>query len=323
MKLLIVTQAVDIHDPILGFFHRWIEEFSKRFESIEVICLKEGEHSLPDNVKVYSLGKENGGNSFMYAVRFLKLVWELRASYDRVFVHMNPEYIVLAGWFWKLWQKSVGLWYTHKTVNLKLRVAEFFSDIIFTASKESFRLSSKKVYVTGHGIDTNFFTPDPSIVRDRHLLSVGRLMKSKRHDLAIRAAHKAGAELRIAGEGLERKNLEVLAHELKANIYFLGALTQEMLRDEYRRASFFIHTSETGSLDKTVLEAFASGCPVITTNKSLYRLPVIVSEATPEAIAYSVTINSNTSPQYSEYVRTHHSLPRLIQSIYERYVALS
>ena len=35
MKLLIITQAIDINNPVLGFFHRWIEEFSKRIRTIE------------------------------------------------------------------------------------------------------------------------------------------------------------------------------------------------------------------------------------------------------------------------------------------------
>lgn len=29
VKLLIITQKIDINDPILGFFHKWIEEFAK------------------------------------------------------------------------------------------------------------------------------------------------------------------------------------------------------------------------------------------------------------------------------------------------------
>ena len=58
MKLLIVTQIVDKNDPILGFFHRWIEEFAKHVEHIEVICLKEGKHKLPSNVHIHSIGKE-------------------------------------------------------------------------------------------------------------------------------------------------------------------------------------------------------------------------------------------------------------------------
>ena len=56
----------------------------------------------------------------------------------------------------------------------------------------------------GHGIDTDFFSADPSVARGNWLLSVGRLMPSKRHDLAIRQAQAEGKELRIAGEGPEQ-----------------------------------------------------------------------------------------------------------------------
>lgn len=299
MKLLIVTQIVDRDDAILGFFHRWIEEFAKHVESIEVVCLKEGEHELPSNVRVHSIGKEQGGgNAFLYSIRFMYLAWKLRNEYERVLVHMNPEYVVLAGCFWKLWRKPVGLWYTHKSVNLKLRVAELFVDVIFTASKESFRLPSKKLQVMGHGIDTNFFKPDPSSVRGNHALSVGRLMKTKRHDLAIRIAKDAGLALRIVGDGPERDRLEAYAKELNAEVKFLGALTQEQLIYEYRTACKLIHTSETGSLDKVVLEAAACGCPVDSTDPAISRLPL--------------------SPSY---IREHHSLQSLIPRIIEAYVA--
>lgn len=36
MKLLIVTQAVDTEDPVLGFFVRWIEELGKHVESNQI-----------------------------------------------------------------------------------------------------------------------------------------------------------------------------------------------------------------------------------------------------------------------------------------------
>jgi len=32
MKLLILTQKVDIDDDVLGFFHGWLEEFAKNVE---------------------------------------------------------------------------------------------------------------------------------------------------------------------------------------------------------------------------------------------------------------------------------------------------
>ncbi len=299
MKLLIVTQTIDTEDPVLGFFHRWIEEFAKHIESIEVICLKEGKHELPKNVRVHSLGKTESsrqkavGSRFVYAIRFLRLIWRLRRDYDAVFVHMNPEYIMLAGWLWRAWHKKIVLWYTHKSVNLKLRFATYFVNAVLTASKESFRLESAKVRVMGHGIDTDFFSPDPSTVRGDWILSVGRLMKSKRHDLAIQEAVREGRELRIAGEGPERAHLEALANETGARVQFLGGLTQVQLRDEYRKAAYLIHTSETGSLDKVVLEALACGLPVKTNDPALKPL-------------------EHEGPQY---VREHHSLSALIPRI--------
>jgi len=291
MKLLIVTQTVDTEDPVLGFFVRWIEEFSKHCEKITVICLREGNHSFPDNVKVYEIGK--AFSSRQKARKFISLAWKLRDEYDTVFVHMNPEYILAAGFLWRLMQKSIALWYTHKSVNLKLRIAVLFANKVFTASRESFRFHTKKLQVMGHGIDVEFFSPDPGITRENTILSVGRLSPTKRHDLAIRMAMRDGMELHIAGEGPERQHLEILARELGARVRFLGGINQSQLRDEYRRAAYLIHTSETGSLDKVVLEALACGLPVHTNDPALKML-------------------EQESP---DYVREHHSLQRLIPAI--------
>lgn len=322
MKLLIITQTVDIEDPVLGFFVRWIEEFAKRTEHIEVICLKEGKHELPANVRVHSLGKERSSaertifSRVAYAGRFLSLIWKLRNEYDTIFVHMNPEYVVLGGLFWRLWGKRCALWYTHKSVDTKLRLAALLASIIFTASKESFRLPTQKLYIMGHGIDTEFFSPDSSVVRTDWILSVGRLTKSKRHDLIIRAAARANRDLRIVGDGPERKNLEVLASALGARVHFLGGLSQPLLRDEYRRAVVFVHTSETGSLDKTVLEALATDTPVITTSGAYQEFPVLASEATPEAIAEALG-RPQKADNRPEIIREKHSLQHLIPALVE------
>jgi len=269
-KLLIVTQVVDADDPVLGFFVRWIEEFAKHCEKVTVICLKEGIYKLPENVCVHSLGKERGRSGRLtYAMRFLQLVWKLRNDYDTVFVHMNPEYVVIAGWLWRILGKYTMLWYTHKSVNIQLRIATVFASVVATASAESFRIKTTKLRVVGHGIDTDFFSPDPSAFRGDWILSVGRLMPSKRHDLAIEEAKREGRELRIAGEGPERYTLEVVANDLHASVRFLGGLTQLQLRNEYRTAAYLIHTSETGSLDKVVLEALACGLQIKTKDPAL------------------------------------------------------
>lgn len=314
MKLLIVTQVVDNEDSVLGFFTRWIEEFAKHAERIEVICLKEGKHNLPENVHVHSLGKERGVSRLAYVLYFYTHAWRLRHDYDAVFVHMNPEYVALGGPLWRLLGKRIALWYTHKSVDLKLRLATLLSHSIFTASKESFRLPSSKVRVMGHGIDTDFFSLDRGVTRGSGILSVGRLMPSKRHDLAIRAAALANRELTIIGDGPERTHLEALARSLGAHVRFLGGLTQTQLRDEYRKAAFLIHTSETGSLDKVVLEALATDVSVITTSNVFKDFPVHIVEATPAAIAEALT-HTRESVDRVEIIKSNHSLQKLIPRI--------
>jgi len=113
MKLLIITQVIDKNHPVLGFFHRWVEEFAKHAEHIHVIALQTGEYHLPENVTVHSLGKERGEGKLRQFFSFWSLLFSLRKKYDAVFVHMNPEYIVLHGWWWRRTGKRLALSYTH------------------------------------------------------------------------------------------------------------------------------------------------------------------------------------------------------------------
>lgn len=292
MKLLITTQTVDANDPVLGFFVRWIEELAKECEQVTVICLRKGDYSLPPNVRVFPLGR---GGKLARAYKLIKGAYKFRANYDAVFVHMNPEYLVAAGWLWRLLGKRTVLWYTHKSVDLKLRIATLLVNAVITASRASFRLPTKKLTILHHGIDTEYFCPDPSVPRGSHWLSVGRLTVSKRHDMIIREAAQAGKDLKIAGEGPERAKLEALARELSGRVEFLGGREHSQLLLEYRRAALFMHRSETGSLDKVTLEALACGCPVNTTDPALKFL-------------------EHEGP---EYVQKNHSLKALIPRILE------
>jgi len=179
MHLLIVTQKVDRADPVLGFFHAWIEEFAKHWDAITVICLAEGEHSLPQNARVFSLGKRVVQHSVLnknknvqhrvlniltrrlvYTARFLRLIVATRRSYDCVFVHMNAEYVVLGGILWRLMGKRVALWYNHPARSLKVRIAAWFAHRIFYTSPQSFTARyRRKARQMPVGIDTEQFRP--------------------------------------------------------------------------------------------------------------------------------------------------------------------
>ncbi len=282
MKLLIITQKVDQNDDVLGFFHGWIREFAKHYEKVTVIALGVGEYDLPKNVSVLSLGKEHGVSRIGYILNFYRYIWRERKNYDTVFVHMNPIYVVLGSPLWRIWSKKVGLWYTHKHVNIKLRLAEKFANIIFTASLESFRLTSKKVSVMGHGIDVEMFKPqEKNDDRVFHVVTAGRISPVKDYETLISAVELLVREnillhVEIIGDAVieEHKKyfslLKSLVREknLKNYVMFVGAVSNRELPQYLQRADLFVNMSHTGSLDKAVLEAMSCGVPVITSNEA-------------------------------------------------------
>lgn len=334
VKLLILTQKIDLNDSGLGFMHGWVAEFAKRCESVIVVCLQKGESDLPENVKILSLGKEATRSKINYAINFYKYIWRERKNYDIVFVHMNPEYVVLAGWLWKICGKKITLWYTHKRVDFKLCLAEKLSDIIFTASAESFRLKSKKVNVLGHGIDVERFVPALEPVKEKILLNVDRMSPAKNQLEIIKlfAAVKekfsdsrlclVGAPARATDENyLNKIKKYVKDNGLTEQVKLYGAIANKDVPNIYQRAKVFINLSGTGSLDKTILEAMACNVPVVTTNEAFKNiLPVknycqnlnIARQRVIEFLQQAGEVN------YREIVVRDHSLKSLITKIIKK-----
>jgi len=285
MKLLILTQKIDRKDPILGFFHRWIEEFSKHCESVIVICLQRGEYDLPKNVRILSLGKEEDNLRLFkivrYVVRFYAYIWRERKNYNEIFVHMNPIYAILGGVFWRVWGKRIGLWYAHKHVDFKLRVAEKIAHSVFTPSARSFRLLSTKIKITGHGIDTDLFVPNKQAPTTFSVLSVGRIAPVKDYEILISAIEKLKAKgvsvpARIIGAPTTPKDHVYVEHlrtliknsGLSSLVSISAPVLHTDLPRELCKSPIFVNMSKTGSLDKAVLEAMSSGIPVLTSNES-------------------------------------------------------
>lgn len=282
MKILICTQTVDQRDPVLGFFHRWLVEFAKHCESVLVICLREGQHQLPGNVKVLSLGKETGKSRIKHLRRFIYYIVRNLSIYDAVFVHMNPEYVLMGRWLWKIMRKRTVLWYTHKSTTLKLRLASRMVNVICTASPESFRLKRRNVVVTGHGIDTEIFAaPRAKPVDFMRIVTVGRISKSKGVHTMLEAASllpRNGVPYRftIVGGPVtradERYYDELLQQidtlHLQEFVGFAGPKDGTEIPAILARSDVFLHASDTGSLDKAMLEAMAARCVVLSSNDS-------------------------------------------------------
>lgn len=87
-----------------------------------------------------------------------------------------------------------------------------------------------------------------------------------------------GARLLVAGDGSQRPQLEALARELELrDVCFLGRVTPEKMPRVYDRADIFLNSSEIDNMPLSILEAFACGLPVVTTDAG--GIPNIVEHA--------------------------------------------
>ena len=356
-NLLIITQRVDENDQLLGFFIDWLKRFSEKFRKITVLCLERGKCDLPENIEVISMGKDSGYSKIRQLSTFYFLLSTLK--YDVIFVHMNPIWVVLGGPVWRLSGKKIFFWYTSGGVTAKLKLAEKFADVIFTASKESFRLSSKKVIITGHGIDTGLFKPDssrskaipaevprhepsPSNLKDGasrfdlkgiKILSVGRLAPVKNYETLIDATKilkDTGLDFSVTMIGevaldsdhryLASLKLKVKNLKLEENFKFIGKVNHKELPEYYQSHDIFVHLSKTGSVDKTLLEAMASGMKVLSSNDSARAfLPaeLLFNGFDPAELAAKIVAvkDEPADPALREYVVRNHNLDKLIENI--------
>lgn len=282
MRLLICTQTVDKHDPFLGFFHEWIVELAKHCESIVVVCLKESESSLPSNVKVYSLGKEARSEArrfaarLKYIYRFYKYIWSLHHEYDTVFVHMNQEYVLLGGLWWKMLGKKVFLWRNHYAGSWLTNIASFFCDKIFCTSKHSYTAKYKKTVLMPVGADINIFRGSGALSRMKHsILFLGRITPSKRPDIFIEALvilKERGVPFTatLCGPVLTHDNIFATKLRERVNelgmvesVSFVDGVSHDATSIVYASHEVFVDLSRSGMYNKTLFEASASGCLVV------------------------------------------------------------
>lgn len=76
-----------------------------------------------------------------------------------------------------------------------------------------------------------------------------------------------GAQLIVAGDGSERHALRDLAAILApGKVDFVGAVAPEKMPALYDQADIFVNASDIDNQPLSIIEAFASGLPVVTTN---------------------------------------------------------
>jgi glycosyltransferase involved in cell wall biosynthesis len=286
LRLLLFNLKTDADDDVLGFTTDWINALARRCERISVITMAAGRLAVAGNVEVHSVGKERGWSEPRRAAEFYRLLAAaLRGGrIDACFAHMMPLFAVMA---WPLLAPRrirTVLWYAHGHVPPMLRIATRLVDRVVSSSASGFRLQTPKLRIVGQGIDTERFRPANEPRRDGSLvlLTVGRIAPVKHLEATLEAiallperlADGRVVRARFVGNPATGRDLayqrrvEERAAKLglAARVEFLPARPFAEIDRIYREADVFVNSSQTGSLDKAVLEAMASGLPVVTTN---------------------------------------------------------
>jgi glycosyltransferase involved in cell wall biosynthesis len=121
-------------------------------------------------------------------------------------------------------------------------------------------------------IDLSLFRPSET-ARERsgpHLIVTRNLEPIYGIDVVLRAfacvcERYPDARLTIAGEGPERPQLERLAEalHLEDRVRFAGRLSRDGIAELYRDADVMVNASLVDNMPNSILEAFASGLPVV------------------------------------------------------------
>jgi glycosyltransferase involved in cell wall biosynthesis len=284
MRLLLFNLATDADDPILGFTTRWIQALAKRVEFIHVITMRAGRIEVPENVRVYSVGKEKGYSEPRRAVEFYRYLFRVLREdrIDACFSHMIPIFTVLAAPVLKVKKIPIVTWYAHPSLTWILKLAHHLSDRMVTSVATAYPYRKDKLVVVGQGIDTDLFCPDGSPPEEPPMiLCVGRLSPVKDHPTLIRAAAllrerwKKPFRVVILGGPAGPKDepyvrsLHRLVEELNLQdiVSFHPPVPQSALPNWYRRCTVHVNLTPTGFGDKVAWEAMACGRPCLAANE--------------------------------------------------------
>ncbi len=273
-----------------------VKEFRK-IKDIKVDVLtsspdKHREMSLSPNIRIIRLdiGK-NGRNlhhqSYLDLLRFFwsSTAWVLkhRGSYDLIhafsglpgsitaFFSGRPYLVSFRGADEPGYEpRHEPLWKSIKPIiNSVYRRASFCdANSLYLKNLVLKSFSELKISVITNGADKNKFFPAEKQVKEPIILCTSRLAPRKGIEYLIMAlALVPKAKLLLAGGGRLEGKMKRLVKKLRLarRVKFLGPVLHDRLPVIYRRAKLFVLPSLSESQSNSLLEALASGLPVIAT----------------------------------------------------------
>lgn len=304
LKILIFNWR-DTKHVWAGGAEKYIQEIAKRWvkegHKITLFCGNDGKHprnEVIDGVQIV----RRGGFYTVYLWAFLYYVLRFRGIFDIIIDSENglpfftplfvgkPKYLLIHHIHQEVFRKHLKFpfsflaWFVEAKIMPILYKNQKIITVSASSKNEILKLGvwrPQDIEVINPGVDLKSFiklfkTAYPSF------LYLGRLKPYKNIDTLISSfanvlATKPKAKLFIAGEGESHKELKKLVFHLKIedSVEFLGKIAEEEKAKLLGRVWVFVHPSMIEGWGITVIEANASGTPVIASNVAGLRDSVI------------------------------------------------
>ena len=210
---------------------------------------------------------------------------------------LQLEYKMMGPLLKRIWQKAAAL--VACSDGLKNRALKF--------------LPSANIDIIPNGIDLDKFHPvaNKELSGELKLLTVGRLSVTKRFEMLVEAVEmlsKQGKNVRLTisgGGGLldELKNF-VEQKKLTGIVNLTGRIESDKMPDVYRQHDMFVSASMQEGMSNAMLEAMASGLPIITTrcegvDELISDNGIVVGKDSAEALAEAINNLAENKQAYS------------------------
>jgi len=247
------------------------------------------------------IGRVRGIRALFRLIPYVLRLWREVPHVELVHVMAN------SGWAWHMFA-APAIWIASLrrvpvVVNYRGGDAENFFARAFARVRPTLSRASAVIVPSGflHGVFEKYgvatsivpnivsleaFYPAEELPAAPHLLVTRNLepiydIETALRAFAIVANRHRDARLTVAGSGPDREKLERLSQELgvASSVWFVGAMENTQLPALYRQASIALNSSLVDNFPISLLEALASGVPIVST--SVGGIPYLVEhEAT-------------------------------------------
>lgn len=216
--------------------HAW-----SRFDLSPYDVVVTSSHACVNSIRV-----RPGAAHISYCHTPMRYAWDWRMEMGRIPTPLRPAWPAVAAALRRADRERAG------------RVTAFIANSRHVADR-IMACYGRPAAVVHPPIDTEWWTPDPSVEREDFFLLAGRLVAYKNPKIAVEAAGRAGTRLVVAGDGPELRRLQRSAGP---NVTFVVAPGRPALRDLFRRCRALVNPG-VEDFGMAMAEAQSCGAPVI------------------------------------------------------------